>query len=703
MEFMKKKCSFILKMAVVGLSTVSACLLLSGCNQVQAPGPCGPIPNENQLQWQEMEYYAFLHFSTNTFTDEEWGFGWDTDAQIFNPTELDARQWARVCKEVGMKGIIVTAKHHSGFCLWPTKTTEYSVKNSPWREGKGDILRDLSEACKEYGLKLGIYISPWDRNYPEYGRPEYIEAFRNQIREVLTGYGEIFEIWFDGANGGSGWYGGANETRRIDRTTYYDWKNTYKLIRELQPKICIWNDGGDRGDLRWVGTEAGFVGETNWSLLNATGDVPYQMLHFGVEDGDVWCPGEVNTSIRPGWFYHATEDNRVKSLPQLLDIYYNSFGRNGTLLLNFPIDRRGLIHENDAKAAKELLEMVQESFKTDLAFNAKITASNVRGDSKKYDANKAIDGKKDTYWATDDDVNNASLTIDFGKPTAFNRFMAKEYIRLGQRVKSFTVEALVDNEWKLLASQTTIGYRRILRFPTVTATQIRFTVTDAKASPLILKTGVYLAPQVLTQPVITRNKDGDIIIISIDPESEVYYTMDGSTPTSESKKYADPVPTDGKPDVRAIAFEANSGKSSPVSHKIFDISRKDWKITGIDDERALTILDGNSNTSWTQSRNLKMPIDLVIDLGKEENLKGFRYLPPQRGMGVISHYRFFVSKDYRQWTLVDEGEFSNIQNNPEWQTKEFIPVVARYIKLSALRNTRNNDGAGYAEFDIITD
>ncbi len=216
------------------------------CKQTKSPEPYGPVPSENQMRWQEMEYYAFVHFSLNTYTDQSWGFG-NEDVKLFNPTELDCRQWARICKEAGMKGIIITAKHHCGFCLWPSKYTEYSVKNAPWKNGKGDMVREMADACKEYGLKLGIYLSPWDRNHPDYGKPEYITYFRNQLTELLTNYGEIFEVWFDGANGGDGYYGGANETRVIDRTTYYDWKNTYKLIRKLQPNIVIWNDGGDQG------------------------------------------------------------------------------------------------------------------------------------------------------------------------------------------------------------------------------------------------------------------------------------------------------------------------------------------------------------------------------------------------------------------------------------------------------------------------
>ena len=369
--------------------------------QNEPPKPFGPLPTENQLRWQQMEYYAFVHFSINTYTDMAWGLG-NEDPKIFNPEKLDCRQWARICKEAGMKGIIFTAKHHSGFCLWPSKYTDYSVEKSPWKNGKGDMVREMADACKEFGLKFGVYLSPWDRNHPDYGKPEYITYFRNQLEELLTNYGDIFEVWFDGANGGSGYYGGANETRKIDAKTYYDWANTYKLVRKLQPNIVIWNDGGDRADLRWVGTESGYVGETNWSLLNATGDVPEDMLRHGVENGNAWVPGEVNTSIRPEWFYHEREDRKVKTLPQLMDIYHNSVGRNGTLLLNFPIMPNGLIHEKDEKAIQGLTKALKEAFAQNLAKKAVVSANETRGKSKRFGAEKVIDSDANTYWATDD-------------------------------------------------------------------------------------------------------------------------------------------------------------------------------------------------------------------------------------------------------------------------------------------------------------
>ena len=681
---------------------LSVGLISLSCNQTEPPAPYGPLPSENQMRWQEMEYYAFIHFSLNTYTDQSWGYG-DEDVNLFNPTELDCRQWAGICKESGMKGIILTAKHHCGFCLWPTETTEYSVKNAPWKDGKGDVIRELADACKEYDLKLGIYVSPWDRNHPEYGKPEYITIFREQIREVLTNYGDVFEIWFDGANGGTGYYGGANENRQIDRTTYYDWQPTYKMIRELQPDIVIWNDGGDRADLRWVGTEEGSVGETNWSLLNGTGEVEWGMLHFGLENGDSWVPAEVNTSIRPEWFYHPNEDTKVKTVPKLVETYYNSIGRNGTLLLSFPIMPNGLIHEKDEKAALEFAEVIKASFENNLAENMKINASNVRGNSKKFGPVKTIDNDRETYWATDDEVTAASLTIDFDKPTLFNRFLIQEYVRLGQRVKTFNIEAFVDGNWKILANATTIGYKRILRFPAVEATKVRLNITGSKSCPLISNIGIYNAPVFLDAPSIARNQSGDVTITTNDIGPIFYYSLDGSIPTVESILYTGAFSADGKVNIKAIAWDPASGKSSPVGQEKFDISKKDWKIVESKEENSFAVMDGDVFSVWHQ-RDKKMPVDLVIDLGNYYNVCGFKYLPDQNkwSSGIITLYEFYVSNDNKNWKLVDKGEFSNIKNNPVWQIKSFPAVRCRYFKLRAIKNIWSDDVAGYAELDVIT-
>lgn len=679
------------------------CTALGMYAQTSVPSPCGPVPSEKQMRWHEMEFYAFIHFSINTFTDQEWGEG-GNDPKLFNPTNLDCRQWARICKEAGMKGVILTAKHHDGFCLWPSAYTEYSVKKSPWRNGKGDLVRELSDACKEYGLKLGVYLSPWDRNRADYGSASYVTYFRNQLKELLTQYGDIFEVWFDGANGGWGYYGGAKENRWIDRSVYYDWAKTIKMVRELQPNAIIWNECGP--DIRWCGNEGGSIGETNWCTFNAgefTPGIPeFEVLRFGRENGSDWIPGEVNVSIRPGWFYHQHEDGKVKTLPQLLDIYYNSIGRGSTWLLNFPIDKEGRIHANDEKAVLELRKALDEAFAVNLCKKARAEADNVRGESRRYAAAMAIDNKKDTYWATDDDVKQASLIIEFKKPTAFNRVLLQEYIRLGQRVKSFKLEAEVEGKWQELAAETTIGYKRILRFPTVTASRVRLSILDAKACPLISNIEIYHAPQVLTQPQIVRNQNGEVTVHAFDQESKIFYTLNDEEPSEKSLVYSTPFIADGKTVVRAVAIDVTTGQRSPVAREEFGISRKSWKVLA-GDKHAERVIDGDAGSNWHQ-RGV-MPADLVLDLGKELEISGFRYLPDQSNYfpsGIITFYEFYVSENGSEWKQVSEGEFSNIRNNPLWQIKEFAPVKARYVKLRALNNTQGDKVAGYAEIDILT-
>ena len=565
--------------------------------------PFGPLPNENQLRWQDMEMYAFIHYSLNTYTDQEWGFG-NEDPKLFNPSNLDCRQWARVCKQAGMKGIIFTAKHHCGFCMWPSAYTEYSVKNSLWKQGKGDVVRELADACREEGLKFAVYLSPWDRNHKDYGKPEYVTYFRNQLRELLTNYGEIFEVWFDGANGGDGWYGGANETRKIDGKTYYGWAETFRMIRELQPKAVIWNDGGDRGDLRWVGTEAGNVGETNWSLMPSKGDTPWHMLHYGVENGDVWCPGETNTSIRPGWFYHETENEHVKSLSKLMDTYYKSVGRNSTLLLNFPIAPNGRIHPTDSLRGIAFKKMIDKVLEKNLIDNGKLIMDN--GASAQAEGNYPL--------------SIINYQLSWPKPTAFNRFLVEEDIAQGQRVKKFTLEALVDGQWQPLKDAlvedgkdglTTIGHRRIICFPTVTATQLRFTITDSKAEPIIKKLGVYLAPEL---------------------------TAD--------------IPDSGE-------------KKSSALHICFS-----------------------------------SPTQMMIDWDQDQTFTTFRYLPPQNTKdGIVTHYTLWGSTDWTNWTKLASGEFSNIVNNPIWQTVTFPATTVRILKLDADRLAEGSR-MGYGDIEF---
>jgi len=465
----------------------------TSCSQVKPPAPFGPVPSERQLAWHEMEFYMFVHFTVNTFTDKEWGYG-DENPAIFNPTDLDCRQWARVAKESGMKGIIITAKHHDGFCLWPSAFTEHSVKNSPIKDGKADILKELRLACDEYGLKMGVYLSPWDRNSPVYGTPEYLTYYRNQLTELLTDYGDIFEVWFDGANGGDGFYGGARETRRIDNKTYYDWSNTHSIVRKLQPSAVMFSDAGP--DVRWVGNERGMGSLTNWCLLKKDEMYPggdfARILGEGHNDGNYWVPAEVDVSIRRGWFYHHSQDSLVRSPENLLDLYYSSVGRNSNLLLNIPPDRRGVLHENDVNSLLKFKELREREFTTELAKGKKATSSADRG--KGFKALNVNDGISETYWTTRDEIKSASLTIELGAETEVNRILLQEFIKLGQRVSKFTVEALVEGEWKQLIDGTTIGYKVIRKFPVVKTTRIKVSIVESKACPLISNIELYRAP-----------------------------------------------------------------------------------------------------------------------------------------------------------------------------------------------------------------
>jgi alpha-L-fucosidase len=460
---------------------------------VKPPAAVLPVPSEAQMQWHEMEMNAFIHFTTNTFTDKEWGYG-DEDPAVFNPEKVDADQWATVLQKAGFKTIILTCKHHDGFCLWPSQYTEHSVKNSPWKNGRGDVVKEVSDACRKHGLKFGVYLSPWDRNHAEYGRPAYIEYYRNQLKELFTHYGPVFEMWFDGANGGDGYYGGARERRRIDGATYYDWPTTLNMIRKMQPNVIFFSDAGP--GVRWVGNERGVAGATNWNTINT--DTLYagkpnvtDLLNTGSPDGNKWVPAEVDVSIRPGWFYHAKEDSLVKSPERLFEIYLTSVGRGSTLLLNVPPDRRGVLHGNDVKSLEGFRAMLDREFKTDLAKNAKIQVSSFRGNDNTYSAARLNDGNKDTYWATDDNVHTGSIEIDLAKVQPVKYILLQEYIRLGQRVKSFTVEAWQNGAWQKIADGTTIGYKRILKLPDVQTSRIRVNVTDAKACPLISNLALY--------------------------------------------------------------------------------------------------------------------------------------------------------------------------------------------------------------------
>ena len=454
-------------------------------------------PSPKQMAWQEMELTAFLHFGINTFTNREWGDGKE-DPQLFNPKELDAGQWVKTCKDAGMKLIIITAKHHDGFCLWPSKYTNHSVKSSPWKNGQGDVVKELAFACKEQGMKLGIYLSPWDRNSAVYGTDEYNDYFINQLTELLTNYGEVAEVWFDGANGE-----GPNGKKQV-----YDWQRYYQTIRHLQSNAVIAIVGPD---VRWVGTESGYGRDTEWSVVPSnTQDedeiatrsqqqagtfrpaVDAMAKDLGSRDKLfsakrlVWYPSEVDVSIRPGWFYHKKQDEKVKSVEKLLDIYYSSVGKNSLLLMNIPPDKRGLIHENDVETLKKWREVLDQTFKENLAANSRIQGVKPLSAS---EAKSLIDGDYDTYWMSEDEIPILEITLE-GEKT-FDRLLLQEKIIIGQRVEKFKLEAKINGNWKQITEGTTIGYKRLLRFPEVTTDQVRLTILQSRAIPALAAFGLY--------------------------------------------------------------------------------------------------------------------------------------------------------------------------------------------------------------------
>jgi len=471
-------------------------LIVVACSpkkELLAPAAVGPVPSESQLAWHHMETNAFIHFTTNTFTDKEWGYG-DESPAVFNPTDFNPTQWVTTLKDAGFKGVILTCKHHDGFCLWPSQYTDHSVKNSPFQEGKGDVVKSVADACRAAGLKFGVYLSPWDRHRADYGTPEYITYYRNQLKELFTSYGPIFEMWFDGANGGDGYYGGAKETRKIDGRRYYDWPTTLDMVREMEPEVIFFSDAGP--GVRWVGNERGIAGETNWNSI--TPDTLYagqpgttELLNKGSEQGTAWIPAEVDVSIRPGWFYHASEDSLVKTPQQLFDIYLTSVGRGSTLLLNVPPDRQGHFHDNDVASLKGFKALLETEFKTNYSAGAPCTADSHRGDLPHFDAALLTDGNEETYWATDDGVTTASAEIQLKESQPVKYVVLQEFIKLGQRIKSFNVEAYAAGAWHPLAKGTTIGYKRILKVDPTNAEKIRINITAAKACPLLSNVEVY--------------------------------------------------------------------------------------------------------------------------------------------------------------------------------------------------------------------
>ncbi len=471
----------------------------------------GAVPSPRQLAWHKLEYYCFIHFTVNTFTGKEWGYG-DESPSIFNPIDFNADNIVSVVANAGMKGLILTCKHHDGFCLWPSAYTEHSVKNSPWRNGKGDMVLEFSQACRKFGIKFGVYLSPWDRNHADYGRPEYIEYYRNQLNELTTNYGELFEVWFDGANGGDGYYGGACETREIDRNNYYDWENTIEIVRRNQPKAVIFSDNGP--DIRWVGNEQGIAGVPCWPTINDgkidfdedkykhdnTDTQPdmvkawgsdFEWLNHGDRYGTNWRPAECDVSIRPGWFYHQEEDDQVRSPENLFDLYLKSVGRGCSLLLNLPPDKSGKLHPNDVKSLLGFKNLRDDFFASDITSSVKISASQTRDNNKQFAVSNLIDGNSDTYWAANDDDHNVYIEWQFDKERKINIIELREYIPLGQRIDKVIVEAIINDSPVNIGEAQAVGNCSFITVNDHRAKRFRLHITSEKTYPVLAKLAIY--------------------------------------------------------------------------------------------------------------------------------------------------------------------------------------------------------------------
>ena len=445
-------------------------------------GQSGPLPTKQQLAWHEMEFYLFVHFGPNTFTDKEWGHG-DEAANIFNPTQLDCRQWTRVAKQSGAKGIIITAKHHDGFCLWPSKYSTHTVRESKWKNGQGDVLRELSNACKEFGLKFGVYISPWDRNHPDYGTEKYNDVFVNMMKEIFQNYGPIWELWWDGANGE-----GPNGKRQV-----YDWDRFKKTVKQFSPNTVVFSDIGPH--IRWVGNEQGFAGKTNWNYLDTVGFTPgagappLDTLTTGNVNGKTWIPAECDVSIRPGWFYHDHEDDKVKTAGQLFDLYLKSVGRGANFLLNVPPDRRGLIHEKDSVALTGFKKLRDESFENNLLKQAR----------SHYDFTpKEVKFRSiEPSGAFGPSLQN--FVVELRTPVNVNCIILREAIHLGQTVRKFRIELFNGEKNVTEISGTTIGRKRILTFPATEITSFKVYLEDAVGSDNISGIAAYLIDEKLIE------------------------------------------------------------------------------------------------------------------------------------------------------------------------------------------------------------
>lgn len=717
------------------------------------------LPRPNQSAWMRLERTFFLHFGVNTFNQVEWGSGRE-DPAIFNPTQLDSRQWVSAVKQLDGKMLVLVAKHHDGFSMWPTRYSSHSTPASPWRGGKGDLVREVADASRAGGVKLGIYLSPADlyqlktnpknpagyygngspklkstiptdpahfKSDPSKGRApapgfksysyevnDYNRYFLNQLYELLTEYGPVHEVWFDGANPDP------------SVPDVYDYAAWYHLIRSLQPNAVIMGKGPD---VRWVGSESGYGRTTEWSVI----PLPTAPDKFDWPDwqgGDLgsrarllpgshlwWYPAETNVTILGNgqWFWAQTK--RPRPVTQLVDIFYASTGRNANLIFNLSPDNRGLVPDDQMTALAQMSEIVRHTFKRNLAAGAKVSADHAAPGRA---APSALDGKQGTWWEAAKGRSTGTLTLKLPKPQTFDVVSLQEAVdRRSQRIESFAIEAWNGSGW--VAAQpissdtlTTVGYRRLIRLATpVTSDRLRVRITGARLEPTLAEVGLYKQSVDLLPPAIgDRGPDGTVAITH-PVGGRIVYTTDGSAPTPASPVYTAPLALPQSGVVKAGRVQAD-GRIGVVGTRNFaGMSPRGWKVVEVDSEEvvqgqngAALAIDGDSSTYWHTrwGADLKLPHHITIDMGQVHRIAGFVYLPRQDGMlnGTAENFRFETSEDGRSWTVtVAKGTFSNVRNNPDLQEVRFAPVKARYFRFTALDEVWRNGWASAAELSVI--
>jgi len=716
------------------------------------------LPRANQTDWMRLERTFFLHFGVNTFNQVEWGSGREEPA-IFNPTELDANQWLGAIENFGGKMIVLVSKHHDGFCMWPTRYTPHSVVASPWRGGKGDLVREVADAARAHGIKLAVYLSPADlyqlktnpknpagyygngssnvlsviptdpasfQSNPANGRApapgftnytyvvdDYNRYFLNQLYELLTEYGLIYEVWFDGAN----------PDPSVKETYHYAaW---YDLIRSLQPKAVIMGKGPD---VRWVGNEGGVGRTTEWSVI----PLPASPDNFKWPDmtaGDLgsrarlkpgshlwWYPAEVNTTILESsqWFWAARK--RPRSIPQLVDIFYTSVGRNGNLILNLSPDKRGLVPDNQLEALSRTAEIINDTFATDLALGGKASADDFSATN---GPSLALDGNLDTWWEAGPGKTNGTVTLSLPKAVTFDVVSLQEAVDYrGQRIESFVIEVW-NGSWvtaEKVSSDvlTTVGHRRLIRLKSpVTTDQARIRITGSRLEPTLAEIGLFKQSIYSLSPTISDRSADNLVTISNTGGRKMVYTMDASEPTTNSPVFASPIKLALTGTVKAACVMPN-GRLGVVASKTFaGLPPTGWKVVAADsqemageDNGAANAIDGNSSTFWHTrwEGDLSLPHFITVDMGAARRIAGFTYLPRQDGNpnGTVERYSFETSVDGTNWTTnVASGTFANIRNNPSLQQVTFTPVKARLFRLTALQEINRNGWTSAAEISVV--